>query len=43
MVTRIWLLARRDNLHEDPVVFVIRDRRSQWLTAIGAILLWLAV
>lgn len=43
MVTRIWLLARRDELHEDPVVFVIRDRRSQWLAAIGAALLWLAM
>lgn len=43
MVTRIWLLARRNELHEDPVVFVIRDRRSQWLVLIGAILLWLAV
>jgi 4-hydroxybenzoate polyprenyltransferase len=43
MVTRIWLLARRDELHEDPVVFVIRDRRSQWLAGVGAILLWLAV
>jgi 4-hydroxybenzoate polyprenyltransferase len=43
LVTRIWLLARRDELHEDPVVFVIRDRRSQWLAGVGAILLWLAV
>lgn len=43
LVTRIWLLARRDELHEDPVVFVIRDRSSRWLAAIAAILLWLAV
>jgi 4-hydroxybenzoate polyprenyltransferase len=43
LVTRVWLLARRDELHEDPVVFVIRDRRSQWLVIVGAILLWLAV
>jgi len=43
LVTRIWLLARRDQLDEDPVVFLIRDRRSQWLAAVGAILLWLAV
>lgn len=42
LVTRIWLLARRDELHEDPVVFVIQDRRSQWLAGIGATLLWLA-
>lgn len=43
MVSRIWLLARRDELQDDPVVFVIRDRRSQWLAVIGAILLWLAI
>lgn len=43
LVTRIWLLARRGELHEDPVVFVIRDRRSQWLAGIGAVLLWLAI
>ena len=43
MMMRIWLLARRDELHEDPVVFVIRDRRSQWLAGIGAIMLWLAI
>ncbi|MGD8911945.1 MAG: UbiA family prenyltransferase [Candidatus Thiodiazotropha sp.] len=43
LVTRIWLLARRDELHEDPVIFVIRDRRSQRLAGVGAILLWLAV
>ncbi|NNJ97731.1 MAG: UbiA family prenyltransferase [Gammaproteobacteria bacterium] len=43
MVMRIWLMARRDKVHEDPVVFVIQDRRSQWLAVIGAILLWLAI
>lgn len=43
LVMRIWLLARRDELHEDPVVFVIKDRRSLWLVCVGAILLWLAI
>ena len=43
MLTRIWLLARRDQLHEDPVVFLISDRHSQLLAGIGAVLLWLAV
>ena len=42
MMTRIWLLARRNELHEDPVVFMIQDRRSQLLAVVGAILLWLA-
>ena len=43
MLTRIWFLARRDQLHEDPVVFLMSDRNTQWLAGIGAILLWLAV
>ena len=43
MIMRIWLLARRGVLHEDPVVFVIRDHRSQWLAGLGLILLWLAI
>ena len=43
MVMRIWLLARRDELHEDPVVFVIEDRRSQLLAIVAAALLWLAI
>lgn len=43
LVMRIWLLARRDELHEDPVVFVMRDRQSLCLVALGAALLWLAI
>jgi len=43
IIGRIWLLARRDQVHEDPVVFVMRDRRSQIYAMLGAILLWLAV
>ncbi len=43
MIMRIWLLARRDELHEDPVVFIIEDHRSQVLAVIAALLLWLAI
>ncbi len=43
IVSRIWLLARRGELHEDPVVFAIEDRRSQWCAGLGAILLWAAI
>ena len=35
IISRIWMLARRGELHEDPVVFMIGDRRSQWLSALG--------
>ncbi|MEL7044814.1 MAG: UbiA family prenyltransferase, partial [Pseudomonadota bacterium] len=43
LLTRIWLMARRGEVDEDPVVFVIRDRRSQGLVLVGALLLWLAI
>ncbi|MEM9315637.1 MAG: UbiA family prenyltransferase, partial [Pseudomonadota bacterium] len=43
LLTRIWLMARRGEVDEDPVVFVIRDRRSQGLVVIGALLLLLAI
>jgi 4-hydroxybenzoate polyprenyltransferase len=37
-ITRIWLVAHRGWLHDDPVVFAIQDRRSQ-MTALAALLL----
>jgi hypothetical protein len=30
-ISRIWLLARRNLVHDDPVLFAIEDRRSLWL------------
>ena len=42
LISRIWLLARRHELHDDPIVFAIKDRRSQITLALGAILLWAA-
>lgn len=43
LITRIWMLSHRNELQEDPVVFIIRDRRSQLLILIGAVILWLAI
>ncbi|MBW8635959.1 UbiA family prenyltransferase [Hoeflea sp. WL0058] len=43
MLLRIWMLARREQMHDDPVVFIIRDWRSQLVTATGALLMALAV
>ena len=36
---RIWILARRDEMHDDPIVFIIRDWRSQTVAILGALLL----
>ncbi|MCV3240934.1 UbiA family prenyltransferase [Mesorhizobium sp. ZC-5] len=42
LTMRVWILARRDEMHDDPVVFIIRDWRSQLIAAIGAVLLVIA-
>jgi 4-hydroxybenzoate polyprenyltransferase len=42
MLLRIWILARRSQMHEDPVVFIMRDWRSQVTTIAGAGLVLLA-
>jgi hypothetical protein len=40
---RVWILARRDHLHDDPVVFIISDWRSQIMGVVGALLLVMAM
>lgn len=42
LTMRVWILARRDEMHDDPVVFILRDWRSQVAAATGALLLVLA-
>ncbi len=33
LTMRVWILARRDEMHDDPVVFIISDWRSQLVIA----------
>jgi len=42
LTMRIWILARRDELQDDPVVFIARDWRSQVMILIGALMLVVA-
>ncbi len=42
IISRIWLLARRNQMPDDPVVFAIQDRRSQLMAFFGGIVLILA-
>ncbi|RUY78897.1 prenyltransferase, partial [Mesorhizobium sp. M7A.F.Ca.CA.001.09.2.1] len=39
LTMRVWILARRNEMHDDPVVFIIRDWRSQIVVLIGAVML----
>jgi uncharacterized membrane protein len=37
-VSRIWLLARRGLVHDDPLVFALRDKITYVVAAIGVII-----
>ncbi|MDG1463184.1 MAG: UbiA family prenyltransferase [Gammaproteobacteria bacterium] len=41
-VSRLWLLTRRGDMHDDPIVFTIQDRRTHWLAFVAAFCLWAA-
>jgi len=42
-ISFVWLLTRRGRMHEDPVLFAIENRRSHWLFALMALIVWAAV
>ncbi len=42
IIVRIWILARRGEMHEDPVVFILRDWRSQIMIGLGALMFLVA-
>jgi 4-hydroxybenzoate polyprenyltransferase/phosphoserine phosphatase len=41
-ISRMWVLTRRGEMHDDPVVFTIKDTRTYWLGAMAAIALIVA-
>lgn len=41
-ITRLWLIAHRGQLDDDPVVFAIRDRLSRYTAITAVVVLWLA-
>lgn len=41
-ITRVWLLAKRGDLHDDPVVFALTDRASIAIAGLTAVVLGLA-
>lgn len=42
LLSRIWLLSRAGKLHEDPVLFAVKDRLSQLFVLAAGSLIWLA-
>jgi hypothetical protein len=41
-ISRVWLKTHRGEMHDDPVIFAIRDRVSRLLAIIGGIIIWMA-
>lgn len=41
-ISRVWMLAHRGEMNEDPVLFAMRDRASLYMGAIIALVFWAA-
>lgn len=41
-ITRIWLLTHRGHMHDDPVVFAVRDRTSLVVGVLFGLVFWVA-
>jgi len=41
-VSRVWLIAHRGKMHDDPIVFALKDRASYLVGALTLLVLWLA-
>jgi 4-hydroxybenzoate polyprenyltransferase len=39
LTMRVWILARRDEMNDDPVVFIATDWRSQLMIVLGGLML----
>ena len=42
-IGRVWIKAHRGQMHDDPVLFAVRDRISQYLAVIGAFVVAAAI
>jgi 4-hydroxybenzoate polyprenyltransferase/phosphoserine phosphatase len=42
-VTRVWLKTYRAEMHDDPLVFAVRDRISLVCAALGGVIIWMAM
>lgn len=42
-ITRIWMLTHRGLMHDDPVIFAVKDRISLCVGALFCFVFWLAL
>lgn len=41
-ISRVWVMAGRGKMHDDPIVFAIRDRVSRLVALVGVAIMWVA-
>jgi 4-hydroxybenzoate polyprenyltransferase/phosphoserine phosphatase len=41
-ISRVWLMAHRGQMHEDPIVFALKDKVSYLIGLVTLLVLWLA-
>jgi len=41
-ISRVWMLAHRGQMHDDPIIFALKDRVSYIVGGITLLILWLA-
>ena len=42
-ISYVWLIAHRGGMHDDPLVFTVRDRVSRIVILLAAVIFWLAM
>ena len=42
-ISRIWMQTHRGQMHDDPLVYALKDRISLLTGVIAAVILWLAI
>lgn len=42
-ISRVWLLTHRGEMHDDPIVFAIRDKTSYLIGAVSALIVYVAI
>jgi 4-hydroxybenzoate polyprenyltransferase/phosphoserine phosphatase len=42
-ISRVWMLAHRGKMNEDPVIFAVKDRKSLAMGALLAVVFWAAI
>jgi hypothetical protein len=42
-ISRVWILTRRGLMHDDPVIFALRDRLSYFVGILAALAMYFAL